>query len=238
MPVAASVTSTGTPSRPVTVFRTRIKQRVEGERDQRGRAREAGERQEQREQRQRRDRVQHAGDREHRSVESAVADAEQRERQRDGEPEQHREHGELDVLAQPLADLVGVVLHPGPAEPFGADVLGEHPERAHPVRLRDPHRSRPGGGWGLTSADHFRADDPPRVGQQAVPERTASRSGAHPRRSRRRDLRARRTVGLRQDDDAADDQPAHRADGGPHLPRRRRRHRTSIPSSCAGASAT
>ena len=107
------------------------------------------------------------------------------------------------MLHQPLADLVGVVLHPGPVEPFGADVLGEHPERAHRVRLRDSHRSRPGGAWRLTSADHFRADDPPRRDQQAVPERPARRAGALARRSRRRDLRARRTVGLRQDHDAA-----------------------------------
>ena len=57
-----------------------------------------------------------------------------------------------------------------------------------------------------------------------VPERPGRRRRALARRPRRRGLRARRAVGLRQDDDAADDQPAHRADVGAHLPRRRRRH--------------
>ena len=44
------------------------------------------------------------------------------------------------------------------------------------------------------------------------------------RHPRRRDLRARRPVGLRQDHHVEDDQPAHRAHVGPHLPRRQRRH--------------
>ena len=68
------------------------------------------------------------------------------------------------------------------------------------------------------------ADDPPRRDQQAVPQRPGRRPRALARHPRRRGVRARRSVGVRQDDDAEDGEPAHRADVGAHLPRRTRRH--------------
>ena len=114
------------------------------------------------------------------------------------------------------ADLVGVVGDPRPVEP-----LGPMSSARTSVRSSVEATAR------VTSADHFhriqhRADDPSRRGRQAVPGRTRSRSRDLTLEiPTRRDLRPRRAVGLRQDDDPADDQPARRADVGADLPRRR-----------------
>jgi osmoprotectant transport system permease protein len=84
---------------------------------------------------------------------------------------------------------------------------------------------------------HDQAREPDEGVRNAVRDGHRRRSHQHGRR-RRRDLRAARTVRLRQDDDAEDDQSPRRADVGKDLHRRQGHRPVRSRSSCGGRSAT
>ena len=83
-----------------------------------------------------------------------------------------------------------------------------------------------------------RRGDPAGGGQQGLRRRHGRRRRARPDLRRRRADRAGRPLGLRQDDDDEDDQPAHRADRPAASCSAARTSPGSTPTSCAAGSAT